>query len=82
MDDSSSALDFVTDLNLRRAIKNQGQNQTVIIVSQRTASVKDADKIVVLDDGEIVAEGTHETLYNTCEVYREIEDSQSVGGGE
>ena len=82
LDDSSSALDFVTDLNLRRAIKNQGQNQTVIIVSQRTASVKDADKIVVLDDGEIVAEGTHETLYNTCEVYREIEDSQSVGGGE
>ena len=81
LDDSSSALDYITDLNLRRAIKNQSEEQTVIIVSQRTASVKDADKIIVLDDGKIVGEGSHETLYQTCEVYREIEDSQSVGGG-
>ncbi len=82
LDDSSSALDYITDLNLRRAIKNQGENQTVIIVSQRTASVKDADKIIVLDDGKIVGEGTHQTLYETCEVYREIEDSQKMEDGE
>lgn len=80
LDDSSSALDYVTDLNLRHALKNQGQNQTLIIVSQRTASIKDADKIIVLDDGEIVGTGTHDELYNSCEIYREIEDSQSKGG--
>jgi ABC-type multidrug transport system fused ATPase/permease subunit len=79
LDDSSSALDYVTDLNLRRALKNNNTNQTVIIVSQRTASIKDADKIIVLDDGKIVGEGTHQTLYETCEVYREIEDSQGRG---
>ena len=81
LDDSSSALDYVTDLNLRRALKNQDLNQTLIIVSQRTASVKDADKIIVLEDGEIVGVGTHGELYETCETYREIEDSQSKGGG-
>ena len=81
LDDSSSALDYVTDLNLRRALKNQDFNQTLLIVSQRTASVKDADKIIVLDDGEIVGVGTHEELYSNCEAYKEIEDSQSKGGG-
>lgn len=79
LDDSSSALDYVTDLNLRRALKNQGEKQTLIIVSQRTASVKNADKIIVLEDGEIVGEGTHENLCKTCEVYREINDSQKMG---
>ena len=79
LDDSSSALDYVTDLNLRRSLKNQGGDQTLIIVSQRTASVKDADKIIVLEDGEIVGEGTHEILCQTCEVYREINDSQKMG---
>lgn len=80
LDDSSSALDYVTDLNLRRALKNQDIGQTLIIVSQRTASVKDADKIIVLDDGEIVGVGTHNELYENCQIYREIEDSQSKGG--
>lgn len=80
LDDSSSALDYVTDLNLRRAIKKQDFDQTVFIVSQRTASVKDADKIIVLDDGEIVGIGTHDELYSSCEAYREIEDSQSKEG--
>lgn len=79
LDDSSSALDYVTDLNLRRALKNQTLSQTLIIVSQRTASVKDADTIIVLDDGEIVGVGTHQSLYESCEVYREIEDSQGRG---
>ncbi len=79
LDDSSSALDYVTDLNLRRALKNQDFEQTVIIVSQRTASVKDADKIIVLDDGEIVGVGTHTWLRENCEVYREIDDSQKAG---
>ena len=79
LDDSSSALDYVTDLNLRRALKNQTISQTLIIVSQRTASVKDADIIIVLDDGEIVGVGTHQSLCETCDVYREIEDSQGRG---
>ncbi len=79
LDDSSSALDYVTDLNLRRALKTQDFKQTVIIVSQRTASVKDADKIIVLDDGEIVGVGSHTWLRENCEVYREIDDSQKAG---
>ena len=79
LDDSSSALDYATDLALRRAIRSLDVGQTVIIVSQRTASIKEADKIIVLDDGEIVGIGTHKTLYQTCEVYREIEDSQEGG---
>ena len=76
MDDSASALDFATDANLRRAIKEDSANKTVIIVSQRVNTIKDTDKIIVLDDGKIVGIGTHTELAENCEVYREICVSQ------
>ena len=76
LDDSASALDYATDANLRRAIKENTDSQTVIIVSQRVNSVKDADRIVVMDDGEIVGVGAHRELIKTCEIYKEICYSQ------
>ena len=76
LDDSASALDYATDANLRRAIKENTDSQTVIIVSQRVNSVKDADRIAVMDDGEIVGIGTHKELVDTCDIYREICYSQ------
>ena len=76
LDDSASALDYATDAALRKAIRHMEGHPTVFIVSQRTASIQHADKIVVLDDGRIVGLGTHDTLLQTCEVYREIHDSQ------
>ena len=76
MDDSASALDFATDAKLRRAIKEDTAHQTVIIVSQRVNTVKDTDRIIVLDDGKIVGIGTHKDLLETCEVYKEICISQ------
>lgn len=84
LDDSASALDFATDAKLRGAIAGMSGQMTVFIVSQRAASMLNADKIVVLDDGKIVGLGTHEQLLETCEVYQEIYDSQfrKVSGGE
>lgn len=84
LDDSASALDFATDLKLRTAIRNLPENPTVFLVSQRAASIRHADLILVLDDGEIVGAGTHEELLKTCGVYREIYESQfkkEEGGG-
>ncbi|MBR4581455.1 MAG: ABC transporter ATP-binding protein [Lachnospiraceae bacterium] len=77
LDDSSSALDYATDLKLRRALKNECENMTTFIVSQRTSSIQSADVILVLDDGRIVGKGTHEELLMTCDVYREIHESQT-----
>ena len=74
LDDSSSALDYATDAELRQAI--QGLQTTVFIVSQRASSVRDADKIIVLDEGKVVGIGTHAQLMESCEVYREIFFSQ------
>ena len=74
LDDSSSALDYATDAELRKEIRKL--NTTVIIVSQRASSVRDADKIIVLDDGKEAGMGTHEALMQTSEVYREIYFSQ------
>lgn len=82
MDDSSSALDYATDRALRAALKNLPFQHTTFVVSQRTSSVKDADKIVVLDDGEVVGIGTHQTLLESCVVYREIYESQYGKGGQ
>lgn len=76
LDDSASALDYATDAALRKAILEDLTDTTVFIVSQRAASVRGADKIVVLDDGKIAGIGNHETLLRTCEVYREIYESQ------
>lgn len=76
LDDSASALDFATDAKLRKAIASMEGKMTVFIVSQRTSSIQHADKIVVLDDGQIVMIGTHEELLEKCEGYREIHYSQ------
>lgn len=76
LDDSASALDYATDARLRKAIREMNSSPTVFIVSQRTSSIQHADKIIVLDDGEITGIGTHNQLLESCEVYREIYDSQ------
>lgn len=76
LDDSTCALDFKTESLLREAIYNLDYNPTVFIVSQRASSVMNADKIIVLDDGECVGCGTHQELINTCDVYNEIYTSQ------
>lgn len=79
LDDSASALDFATDAKLRKAIKSM-QNTTTFIVTQRTNSIKDADQIIVLDSGNVVGIGTHQSLLENCDVYKEIHNSQSKGG--
>ena len=76
LDDSSSALDYATDLALRKGINALEYKPTVFIVSQRTSSIMQADKIVVLDDGEMVGLGKHDELLDSCEVYKEIYNSQ------
>lgn len=80
LDDSSSALDYATDAKLRNALSKL-ENMTVVIVSQRTSSIRGADKIIVLDDGRIVGVGTHEELLGKCEQYREIHETQIKTGG-
>ena len=76
MDDSASALDFATDLKLRRAIHHLGNQMTVFIVSQRASTVRAANQILVLDDGNLVGKGTHDELMENCKVYQEIYYSQ------
>jgi ATP-binding cassette subfamily B protein len=78
LDDSSSALDFATDAALRLSLKNELKNKTVIIISQRINTIRNYDKIAVLDDGEIVGTGTHEYLMQNCKVYNEIYSSQNT----
>ncbi len=76
LDDSASALDYATDAKLRKSVREMEGNPTVFIVSQRTSSIQHADKIIVLEDGEIAGIGTHGQLLETCGVYREIYESQ------
>lgn len=76
LDDSASALDFATDARLRKAISEETNQMTVFIVSQRAASIMQADKIIVLDDGKMAGMGTHDELLKSCEVYQEICYSQ------
>lgn len=76
LDDSSSALDFATDAALRRAIKADTDNMTVFIVSQRFSTIKNADMIIVLDDGSVCGIGKHDELFENCEEYKEICESQ------
>lgn len=77
LDDSASALDFATDANLRHAINTEIKDSTIILVSQRANTIKNADKIIVLDHGNIVGVGKHNDLLKTCNVYKEIYDSQT-----
>lgn len=79
LDDSSSALDYKTDANLRRALKENLAGTTVITVAQRVSSVKDCDLILVLEEGKIIGAGKHELLMETCPEYREISESQMGG---
>lgn len=82
LDDSSSALDFATDLAMRKALKDLPYSPLTVIVSQRTSSIMHADRIIVLDDGQAVGIGCHEQLLSSCPVYREIYSSQFKKGGE
>lgn len=75
-DDSTSALDYATDARLRNGLKNLSYHPTIFMVSQRTSSIRHADKILVLEDGKVIGMGTHDELLSTCEVYREIHQSQ------
>ena len=76
-DDSSSALDFATEAKLRKSLQELSYSPTIFIVSQRTSSIQHADNILVLDDGELAGQGTHDELVKNCEVYREIYNSQA-----
>ena len=76
LDDSTSAVDTATERRIREAFENELKDATKIIIAQRISSVKDADRILVVDDGQIVGEGTHASLFKTCEAYREICISQ------
>jgi ATP-binding cassette subfamily B multidrug efflux pump len=77
-DDSFSALDLKTDARLRQALKSVTSNATVVIVAQRVSTIRDADQIVVLEDGAMVGLGTHESLLKSCQTYAEIVDSQQM----
>lgn len=75
-DDSFSALDYRTDRALRQALKRETAGVTSLIVAQRIGTIRDADLILVLDDGKVVGQGTHQELLKSCEVYRQIALSQ------
>lgn len=75
-DDSFSALDYKTDIVLRKALNEQIKDGTILIVAQRISTVLNADKIIVLDEGKIVGKGTHKELLKSCEVYKQIALSQ------
>ena len=80
LDDSTSAVDTKTEAMLRRALRNELPETTKLIISQRVASVEDADRIIVMDDGRIVDIGTHEQLLQSSRIYREVYQSQVEGG--
>ncbi len=81
-DDSFSALDFKTDKSLRQALSAETGDATVVIVAQRISTIIDADRIIVVENGEVVGMGTHNELVETCDVYKEIVDSQMSKEGE
>lgn len=82
LDDSTSAVDMGTDAKIRKAFKEKIPSITKIIIAQRVSSVQDADKIIVIDDGKIAATGTHKELLLSCEIYKEVYESQKKGGDE
>ena len=79
LDDSSSALDYKTDANLRRSIRENMSDTTTVVVAQRVSSVMNSDLIIVLDEGAVIGMGSHDELLKSCEIYKEISDSQ-IGG--
>ena len=76
LDDASSALDYKTDAELRKAIRNRHGDATLIVIAQRVSSIMNLDEIIVLDEGEMIGRGTHEELIRSCPVYREIQQTQ------
>ena len=80
LDDSASALDYATDAALRKALRALPWHPTVFVVGQRTASIRHADRILVLEDGRAAGLGTHDELMAACPVYREIHESQYQKG--
>ena len=80
LDDSSSALDFQTDFNLRKAIRKSLKGTTIFLVSQRANTLKHADNIIVLDNGKVVDIAKHDVLLSRCDVYKEIYNSQNKKG--
>ena len=80
LDDSTSAVDTATDASIREAISGKIEGLTKIIISQRILSIQDADRIIVMDDGRVVAFDTHENLLKDCEIYKDIYDMQTSGG--
>ena len=82
LDDAASALDFATEAALRASLREYAKGATVFIVSQRASSIMHADKILLLDDGEVVAIGSHKTLLAESPLYKEIYDTQFSSGGE
>ena len=79
LDDSTSAVDTATEAKIRECFYNELKDTTVILIAQRISSVKDADKIIVLDDGKIDGIGTHDELMESSEIYREINETQQKG---
>jgi ATP-binding cassette subfamily B protein len=75
-DDALSALDFKTDAALRRALNRSAEKSTMLIVTQRVSTIRHAEQIIVLDEGEMVGKGTHEQLMQSCDTYREMVASQ------
>ena len=79
LDDSTSAVDTATDAKIRTAFANELKDTTKIIIAQRVTSVMEADQILVMDDGCLVAHGTHEELMRTCDIYRDVYQAQQEG---
>ncbi len=82
LDDSTSAVDTKTDALIRKAFKEEIPNTTKVIIAQRVSSIQDADKIIVMDDGNVTAIGTHKELLKTSEIYKEVYESQMKGGSD
>ena len=82
LDDSTSAVDTKTDALIRKAFKEEIPNTTKVIIAQRVSSIQDADKIIVMNDGNVTAIGTHEELLKTSEIYKEVYESQMKGGSD
>ena len=82
LDDSTSAVDTATDSKIRQAFREQLKDTTTIIIAQRISSVQDADRIIVMENGKVNGFGSHEELLKTNEIYREVYESQTGGGGD